>query len=360
MKKLRGAIVGAGFISSGRHLPALSRLNGRVEMVALSDLNGGMARAVADQFRIPKVYSDAAEMIVKEKPELVDICTPPSTHAKLAAMSIEQGCHVMIEKPMALNPADCDTIVNMARRRNVKVCVAHTGLFYEPLIKARQLVGQGAIGEFRGMHILLSTPTDYMTSKPDHWAHRLPGGAIGETAPHPVYMSLAFLKGIRAVTVEGVKLLPEYPWSQFEDYRINLLADNGISSISINYATNQWMFWTEIAGSDGTLLLDLHGRCVVSLDRSRLKPVSIGLSGLAQVGQGLRDIVVNTAKVLSGRTPSTHERLIEAFVESIIRDRPAPVTAEDGREAVRVMAMVVDRLKQTCTAQGVPTAAQRA
>ncbi|MFN2500332.1 MAG: hypothetical protein ABR557_14730, partial [Pyrinomonadaceae bacterium] len=47
------------------------------------------------------------------------------------------------------------------------------------------------------MRIMLSTPTDYMTSREDHWAHKLPGGVIGESGPHIVYMTLAFINPIR-------------------------------------------------------------------------------------------------------------------------------------------------------------------
>ena len=89
METLKVAVVGGGFISSNRHLPAWRSLGKKVELVGLSDLNREMALKVGEQFRIKHVYSDAAEMIVKEKPDVVDICTPPATHAKLALLAME-------------------------------------------------------------------------------------------------------------------------------------------------------------------------------------------------------------------------------------------------------------------------------
>jgi predicted dehydrogenase len=351
MKTLKVAVIGAGFISSNRHLPAWRSLGGKVELVGLSDLNREMGLKVGTQFRIKHVYSDPAEMIAKEKPDVVDICTPPATHAKLALLAMENGCHMLIEKPMALTNSDCDAIVSGAKRHNVKVCVGHTGLFYEPFIRGRRLVEQGAIGKFQGMRIVISTPTDYMTSNRDHWAHKLPGGAIGETGPHAVYMSLAFVNRVDRVTVDGLKQLPQYHWSQYEDYRINLLGDTGISSIHVNYASNQWMSWVEIAGSTGTLILDLHGRVVTRLNRNVLTVPAFGISVLGQAAQILKEAGLTTLKLVTRKEASTHEHLIREFANSLLNGTQVPVTAEEGREAVRVMALIADQLGGKASAE---------
>jgi predicted dehydrogenase len=344
MKKLKVAVIGAGFISSNRHLPAWRSLGTKVKIVGVSDLNSELGRHVADQFGIKNSYVDAAEMIAKEKPEVVDICTPPATHAEVASLALENGCHMLIEKPMALTNADCDAIVNGARAKSVKVCVGHTGLFYEPFVRGREMVDRGEIGKFRGMRVVISTPTDYMTSSKDHWAHKLPGGAIGETGPHPVYMSLAFINHVEKVTVDSIKQLPEYPWSRYEDYRINLIGETGTSSIHINYATNQWMVWVEIAGSEGTLLLDLHGRVVTKLNRPKLTTSAIGLSVLGQTAQILKEACLTALKQVTHQTASTHDRLIRGFADSLLNGTRIPVSAEEGREAVRVMNLIADQL----------------
>jgi len=344
MKKLRVALVGAGFISSARHLPAYRKLAGKVELVAISDLNQKMAAAAAKTSQIAAVYTDPIAMIAETKPDLVDICTPPATHSRLADAALAHGANVLIEKPMALSVEDCDRIIDAAAKAGLRICVAHTGLFYEPFLKARRLVESGKLGSFRGMRVVISTPTDYMTSSADHWAHKLPGGAIGETGPHPVYMSLAFLKSVNAVTVDGINLMAEYPWSQFEDYRINLVSEQGISSISVNYATGQWLVWVEIACADGTIFADLHGRSVVVLRRPRLNTVGIGMSLLSECAQIVRNATANVAKTAFQRTPSTHHRLIGTYVDNLLCGRPSPVGGAEGREAVKVMAMIAEEL----------------
>jgi len=345
MALLKAVLVGAGLIAGKKHIPAFVRLKRKVKLVALCDINLEAAQTLASRFGVPRIYSDFSEMLSAERPDLVDICTPPQTHARLAVEAMRHGCHVFIEKPMALTVEDCDTIVSVSREAGVKVCVAHTDLFYPPFQKARELVATGKIGEFRGLRIFLSTPTDYMTSQKDHWAHRLPGGVIGETGPHAVYLSLAFLKDVKEVSVEAMKLL-DYPWSRFEDYRINLIGENGISSITLSYATDQWSAQVDVLGEKAILRLDLEGMTLILLRRTALKPFLIGRSLASEWAQLFWNMTSNAVRYASGRQRSTHELILERFVESIQNGSAPPVSVEEGRETVRVLNMIIEKLRE--------------
>ena len=343
MSTLKAVIVGSGLIAGLKHIPAFKKHKGKVRLVALCDLNREAASKLAAQHGIPQVYDNVEDMLAKEKPDVVDICTPPKTHARVAVQAMRAGCHVLIEKPMAQTLEECDEIVAVARENIVKVCLAHSDLFYYPFIQARELVNRGDIGTFRGMRISLSTPTAYITSKPDHWANKLPGGVIGETGPHIVYMTLAFINPIRDVSVRAMKLM-DYPWSPFEDYRIELIGDRALSSVSLSYATKQWMARVEILGEDATLLLDLEAMSLVKYRRERLRPSAIGFSLLSEAGQLLKSLTASGMRYATGSLRTTHDFIIEGFADSIINGTESPVPAEDGRESVRVLNMIVAAL----------------
>jgi predicted dehydrogenase len=343
LSKIKAAVVGAGLIAGKKHIPAFMRHKNKVELVALCDLNQEGARKLASQFGVPRVYSDLGEMIEKEKPDLVDICTPPQTHVKLAVEAMNRGCNVLIEKPMALSVAECDQIVEASKRNGVKVCVGHSDLFYYPFMEAREIVKSGAIGEFRGMRIMLSTPTDYMTSREDHWAHKLPGGVIGESGPHIVYMTLAFINPIRKVSVDAMKVL-DYPWSRYDDYRINLIGEKAISSVSLSYTTDQWAARLDILGEKGILTLDLEGMYLVNSRRPKLSPVPVALSILSESGQIVQNLVSKGVRLAAGKYENTHDIIVSRFVDSIRDNTESPVSAEEGREAVRVLNMIVAKL----------------
>jgi predicted dehydrogenase len=193
------------------------------------------------------------------------------------------------------------------------------------------------------LRILLSTPTDYITSKPDHWANKLPGGVFGESGPHIVYMTLAFINPVVNVSVTAMKLM-EYPWSPFEDYRIDLIGEKPASSVTMNYATKQWAARAEILGDDATLMIDLEAMSLVKYRRQVLKPAQIGMSILSESGQLLKNLAVNGFRYGTGSLRSTHDFIVDGFVNSIIKGADSPVPAEEGRESVRIQNMILEKL----------------
>lgn len=201
MKKLKVGIVGCGFIAKERHIPGYKKMKKSVDLCAVCDLNEKLAMETAKDFRIANAYSNVSEMLSKEGLDIVDICVPPQVHAPVAVETIENGCNVIMEKPMALKTSDCDQMIDASRKHKVKLCIIHNNIFHPPFIKAKKLVADGAIGDFVGMRIFLSTPRWDMIDLKDHWYHKLPGGVIGETGPHMAYMSLAFLNDTKSVEI---------------------------------------------------------------------------------------------------------------------------------------------------------------
>ncbi len=344
---LKVGLVGTGLIATQKHLPAWRKLRGLAAVAALCDVNVERAQQVSGQFAVPKLYDDLQTMLQMESPDVVDICTPPQTHAALAISALRAGAHVLIEKPMAVSIEECDTIIGAASETGREVCTCHSDLFYPAFVKTQKLFHQGMIGKFRGMRIFLSTPVDYMTSNSDHWAHRLPGGVIGETGPHAIYLTLAFINPIRDVHVQAQKILPEFPWSAFEDYRIDLVGENAVSSAILTYSTKQWAAVVEVWGSEGHVKVDLESQSIVCYRRSQLTPLMVALSALSEAAQAMKSVLWSGVSVFTGLNRSTHDVLIRQFVESIRNGTEPPVTASHGREAVRVMNLIVEQLRQT-------------
>jgi predicted dehydrogenase len=337
-------LIGSGFIAKQKHLPAWKKIGKTAQVVALCDPNVAQAEELARLHGIPKVYNDFRQMLEAERLDAVDICSPPRTHADLAIRSLQGGAHTLIEKPMAINTEECDSILAAARENGRKVCVAHSDLFYPSFLKAREILKAGTIGEFRGMRIFLSTPIDYITSKPDHWAHKLPGGVIGETGPHVIYMTLAFINPIRAVRVDARKQITQFPWSPYEDYRLDLIGEEASCSVALTYATNRWAVQLDLWGSEGHMKFDLETQTVVVHGRADLRPVTLGLSSIKEAGQMLRSTIGTSLSYMTGQFENTHERLVRDFVDSLRNGSPTPVPPEEGREAVRVMGLLVSQL----------------
>jgi predicted dehydrogenase len=120
VKPVRSAIVGTGLIANA-HMAAVEQAGGRVRVVAAVDVD----RPRLDEFRarydIARGYDDARAMLAAERPELVQICTPPALHAELSVACLEAGAWVLCEKPLAASLAELDRIV-AAEERTGRYC----------------------------------------------------------------------------------------------------------------------------------------------------------------------------------------------------------------------------------------------
>ena len=344
LDKLRVGIVGCGEIAAGQHIPGFMRLKRNVVLQAVCDKNENLVRGLATKYSIPGAYCDLSQMLAKENLDIIDICTPPQTHAPLAVEAIEHGCHVLVEKPMALKTSDCDQMIDASNKHGVKLCVIHNMLFNPPFPEARKLVAEGAIGNFIGMRIFMSDPREQMVSKKDHWIHKLPGGLIGETVPHAVYMSLAFLNKVEDVDIYAKNFLG-HPWAPFDEFRVELCGEEAISSIAISYASNRRNLYVDILGTEGALYLDFGTLLLIHQGRKEsMDPIAFVryLSNVAS--QITRGVATNAFKRAIGKLRYGHDVLIENFVNSILNDHQSPVSGEEGRETTRVMEMIVERL----------------
>jgi predicted dehydrogenase len=100
------------------------------------------------EYGIPAYYGDWREMIDREKPDFVDIITPPETHEEMCAYAAERGVHIICQKPLAPTFEECQRIVSHANEAGVRFMV-HENFRWQPWyreIKRQQLAGE--IGEF--------------------------------------------------------------------------------------------------------------------------------------------------------------------------------------------------------------------
>ena len=347
MDKLKVGVVGCGFVAKKDHVPSFLRLKRDVVISAVCDLNQSLATSVAKKFSIPDAYSNISEMLKKEDLDILDICTPPQVHAPLAIEAMEKNCHVLLEKPMALKTSDCDQMINIAQKNSLKLCVVHNEIFRPPLLKARELLEKDDIGKLTGMRWTRFTHKEEYMSLKNHWVHKLPGGILGETGPHSVYTSLAFLKKIKNVEISAKKTL-EYPWVSYDYFNMLLEGEKANSSIIISHSNDNFIADVELYGTKGCLKMDLQSMILTRYKLKETKLVPIALSTLSTVSQMMKSMLFNTTKVMFIRHSLARAlgfaTLIEQYVNSIIYDQKTPVSAEEGRETVKVMENIVKKL----------------
>lgn len=182
---LRGVSVGAGYFSQF-HYDAWSRVLG-AQLVALCDRDSSRAEDVARRFGVPKTYADVATMLDAERPDFIDIITPPETHRSLTRMAAERGIHVLCQKALAPVFAEAVAMVEDAERAGIRF-MAHDNFRFQPWHREfRRLLDQGAIGRLHSISCRTRMgdgwrPDAYLARQP--YFRTMPQLLIFETGVH--------------------------------------------------------------------------------------------------------------------------------------------------------------------------------
>lgn len=143
MSEIKVAVIGLGKVAKV-HLEAYREL-ADVRIVAGADPEPAQRAWAKADFGI-SVYADGEEMIARERPDLVCVLSPARFHRDGALAAINAGCHVLCEKPLALSLADAGAMKDAAQAKGVKFFYGASYRFLPALMKARDLISQGAIG----------------------------------------------------------------------------------------------------------------------------------------------------------------------------------------------------------------------
>lgn len=199
MKQFKTCIIGVGFIGAA-HIEALRRL-GNVDVVALSDVVDPEAKAAAHG--VPKGYEDYREMIDREKPDVVHICTPNVDHYDMAMYAMERGIAVVCEKPMTKTVDEAKRLADYAKQKGIVTGVNFNYRMYPQIMQAKAMVDSGEVGDIYTIHggylqDWLFYETDYSWRlEPDISGE---SRAFADIGSHWID-AVEFISGLRAVEV---------------------------------------------------------------------------------------------------------------------------------------------------------------
>lgn len=153
-------------------------------LVAVASLTEARGSALASDFGIPKRYTLYEDLVADEEIEAVYISLIHPLHAQWAVAAANAGKHVLVEKPMAMNTAEAETIIAAAKRNDVFLMEAVMYRCHPQLARFRELIREGAIGEVRLVRAALSFAAIF-DPKSRVFDPALGGGAIMDVGGYP-------------------------------------------------------------------------------------------------------------------------------------------------------------------------------
>ncbi len=181
-------IIGCGDVCEVKSGPAFNKV-ANSKLMAVMRRNVEKAKDFAQRHGVPNYYADAAELINDRAVNAIYIATPPSSHEAYVEMALKAGKPVYVEKPVTVNSASVERMIEMERRYDGKVSVAHYRRGLALFNKIKQLVNDRAIGKVK--LILLRTlqpPSNKIIAQTDdNWRINPEisgGGLFHDLAPH--------------------------------------------------------------------------------------------------------------------------------------------------------------------------------
>ncbi|MYL33891.1 gfo/Idh/MocA family oxidoreductase [Pontibacillus yanchengensis] len=143
MKKI--AVIGAGAMAEVGHFPHYQSHPDTV-VSCIVDQREDRARWMAERFQVPSFYTDVETMLANEEIDGASICTPNSTHLPIAQKLLENGIHILMEKPIGTNVEEARKVVEFARHKKLVCMVGMTQRFRTEAMILKRLIEHGRLG----------------------------------------------------------------------------------------------------------------------------------------------------------------------------------------------------------------------
>lgn len=329
---LRVGMVGAGQIA-WVHGP-LIRAAPEAEIVGIADRDISKATALAQALGGVPVHAGLDALLAENEPDVLHVLVPPSLHAEVSLRAMEAGCHVLVEKPLALTTEEAHRLLEAAERFGVALRVDHNLLYDKLIRRVLRAVEEGAIGEVLSVHLdfaydprrnpgILEPGAEH-----HHWAYSLPGGPLQDLFPHPASLITRWLDEIEDVSALHANrgVLPE-AWD--DELQVLIRSGERFGSIHLTLSERPDAVVLTIGGTGGSLSADLYSNTLVVRKRRGLpRAVSRGLSGFSASRQQLSGAVRNILDLAARRLDKSGGigPLIEEFYAELREGRAGPPT----------------------------------
>lgn len=332
-----GMIHGRNFASSIR--------NG--QLTAVCDPSPEALKNAQAELGCQYAYSDYKEALKNPEINAVIIVTPTVYHKEIAVASAEAGKHILCEKPLAMNEAECRAIIDAASANQVKLQVGFMRRFDESFQEAKRVIDAGEIGD-----VVLVKSLTHGPSEPKPWMYDIKksNGPIGEVNSHDLD-TLRWLTGSEVASIYATggnfrspEVRQAYP-DYYDTVAMNLTFTDGKLGMidGAQYVQYGYDARTEILGTKGSILVgdqSKHHIVVAKADGEITRPAMHSWTYLfkdayAAEDQAFADCILNdTEPLVTGTDGLMAVKLVSLALQSMLEKRIVNVEDEDESSSI--------------------------
>ena len=349
---IKTGIIGCGKVAH-LHAQALRHLN-HADFRAVCSRDQHKVKSFSDKYKV-KGYHHVGDMVAENEMDLAIICTPHPAHAKPAIEAMKAGAHVLIEKPMASNLADCDAILNMSAKTGRKIGVVSQRRWYPSVKRMKQAIEDGKIGQPALGTILMLGWRDRNYYDSDGWRGTWQdegGGVLVNQAPHQLDILLWMMGEIDELYGTWANLNHEYIEVDDTALAIIRFKNGALGNIVVSNSQKPGIYGK----------VHVHGTCGASVG-VQTDGGAMFIAGMTSITEpAITDIwsitgeehLLNSwkeedTKLFNRVDPTVYfiQLQIEDYFQAIIKNREPLVTGIDGRKTVELFTAIYqsDKLK---------------
>jgi predicted dehydrogenase len=315
MADVRWGLIGCGDIARKRVAPALRDGEGG-RLVSVSRARAELAEEFAKAFGVDRWYADWREQVRDPGIDAVYVATPVDQHAGQTIAAAEAGKHVLCEKPMALQAADCDRMIAACKANNVRLGVAYYRRFYPVVKRIKEMLEWEELGR-----IVLAQVNAFESFNPKPWEPRAwlvdpahaGGGPMMDFGSHRIEVFLNLLGPVSDVTgfLDRVRFERKVEDTAIAVFRFE---SGARGQVTVTHAAAEPRDTLDIYGTTGSIHVE-------SLNRGDLRVVGA-------FGDRIETHPPHA---------NLHQPLIEDFTMALRKMREPGVTGQTGREVQRLL-----------------------
>lgn len=316
MKKLKWGLIGCGDIVQKRVGPAFIELK-NCNLIAVSRANKNLVKECAEKLKAKKWYYNWEDIVKDKEIDAVYIATPVYLHADQTIACAKAGKHVLCEKPMAMNTKECNKMIAVCKKNNVKLSIAYYRHFYPVISRIKEIISSGIIGEITFCQINAFEIFNRSQDEPRYWLlekSKSGGGPMMDFGCHRIEVLLNILGPIK--NIKSIKSNVLFKNRNVEDTLSILLKfkNQAHGIINVSHAVFESNDTLEIYGSKGSIHVPI-------LNKGKLTLIT--------------DKGAQTEKLLPHK--NFHLPHINAFTEAILNKKNVPVSGEIGLEVNKIL-----------------------
>jgi scyllo-inositol 2-dehydrogenase (NADP+) len=333
---IRYGIVGLGRAGWGIHIRQL-RERADAKIVAVLDPVKERCSEAAGEFGC-KSHASLAKLLKQDDVEVVVVATPSATHASDAIKAMRAGKHVVVEKPMAMNVAEADRMIEVSQETGQKLFVHQNYRFYPEFLHMREVIRSGLIG--RVFHIR-NNISNFVRRNDWQTLSRNGGGVLNNTCPHFIDQLLQLMGGTITQVMGDLQQIASS--GDVEDHvKAFMRSDNGCTAdMEISSAENisqtlpKWI----LCGTHGTLTSDGKTSTIRWYEPAQVQPLPVVDGPAPDRKYGNQDQLPWQEKTVDAVGPDAGT-FYDNVTAVIRRGEPIAITPESVREVIRVIAMI--------------------